>query len=179
MSMVLAAGAIFAEPLKAAPPEPTAVSPAMINAAQKEGVVAFYTAMEIPVAEDLSRAFEARYPGIAVNVRRSGAERVFQRIGKEEEMSLHEVDVASTTDAAHFIRWKRNGLLAPYVPEDVAKHFPADQIDADGMYATAFALLSTIGYNTNLVKPEDAPKSFIDLLDPKWKGQDRQGPPGL
>src|SRR2546427_11793372 len=37
------------------------------------------------------------------------------------------------------------------------------------MYATAFALLSPIGYNTNLVKPEDAPKSFADLLYPKWK----------
>jgi len=85
-SAVLAAGAIFAEPLKAAPPEPTVVSPALINAAQKEGVVEFYTAMEIPVAENLGKAFEAQHPGIAVNVKRSGAERVFQRIGKEEEM---------------------------------------------------------------------------------------------
>ena len=176
-SAVLAAGAIFAEPLKAAPPEPTVVSPALINAAQKEGVVEFYTAMEIPVAENLGKAFEAQHPGIAVNVKRSGAERVFQRIGKEEEMSLYEVDVACTTDAAHFIRWKRNGLLTPYVPEDIAKHFPTDQIDADGMYATAFAVLSTIGYNTNLVKPEDAPKGFTDLLDPKWKGKIVKGRP--
>ena len=55
-SAVLAAGAIFAEPLKAAPPEPTVVSPTLINAAQKEGVVEFYTAMEIPVAENLGKA---------------------------------------------------------------------------------------------------------------------------
>ena len=45
------------------------------------------------------------------------------------------------------------------------------------MYATAFALLSPIGYNTNLVKPEDAPKSFADLLDPKWKGKIVKGHP--
>ena len=77
----------------------------------------------------------------------------------------------------HFIHWKRDGLLAPYVPEDVAKHFPPDQVDADGMYATAFAVLSPIGYNTNLVKPEDAPKSFADLLDPKWKGKIVKGRP--
>jgi iron(III) transport system substrate-binding protein len=62
-------------------------------------------------------------------------------------------------------------LLAPYVTEDVARHFPSEQVDADGMYATAFALLSPIGYNTDLVKAEDAPKSFADLLDPKWKGK--------
>jgi iron(III) transport system substrate-binding protein len=45
------------------------------------------------------------------------------------------------------------------------------------MYATAFALLSPIGYNTNLVKPEDAPKSFADLLDPRWKSKIVKGHP--
>jgi iron(III) transport system substrate-binding protein len=175
---VSAVGAVFPAALKAAAPEPTAVNPALIQAARKEGIVAFYTAMEIPVAENLAKTFEAKYPGIAVHVKRSGAERVFQRIGKEEEIRLFEVDVVCSTDAAHFIRWKRDGLLAPYVPEDAAKHFPAEQVDADGLYATAFALLSPIGYNTNLVKPEEAPKSFADLLDPRWKGRIVKGHPG-
>jgi iron(III) transport system substrate-binding protein len=176
-SAVLAAGTVFPEPLKAAAPEPTMVSPAIIEAAGKEGMVAFYTAMEIPVAENLGKAFEAKYPRIAVHVKRSGAERVFERIGKEEEIRLYEVDVVCTTDAAHFIHWKRDGLLAPYVPDDVAKHFPPDQVDADGMYAPAFGVLSAIGYNTNLVKPANAPKSFADLLDPKWKGKIVKGRP--
>src|SRR6516165_678823 len=83
-STVLAAGAVFAEPLAAAAPEPTPLSPAMIQAARKEGTLAFYTAMEIPVAEGLRKAFEAKYPGIEGRVRRSGAEREFQRIDKEE-----------------------------------------------------------------------------------------------
>ena len=176
-STVLAAGAVLPEPLKAAAPEPSAVSPALIQAARKEGAVAFYTAMDIPVAESLGKTFEAKYPGIAVRVKRSGAERVFQRIGKEEEIRLHEVDVVCSTDAAHFVHWKRAGLLAPYVPEDVARHLPAEQVDVDGMYATVFAMLSPIGYNTNLVKPEDAPKSFADLLDPRWKGKIVKGHP--
>src|SRR5271165_1559729 len=170
-SVALAAGAVFPEVLKAAAPEPTPVGPTLIQAARKEGTVAFYTAMEIPVAESLAKAFEARYPGIAVRVKRSGAERVFQRIGEEEGGSLYEVDVVCSTDAAHFIHWKRDGLLAPYVPEDVAKLLPPGQVDADGMFASVFALLSPIGYNTHLVGPQDAPKSFVDLLDPKWKGR--------
>ena len=91
----------------------------------------------------------------------------FQRIGKEEAIRLHEVDVVCSSDASHFICWKRDGLLAPYVPEDVARHFPPEQIDPDGMYASTFALLSPVGYNTNLVKREDAPDSFAALLDPK------------
>src|SRR6516162_2260732 len=39
------------------------------------------------------------------------------------------------------------------------------------MFASVFALLSPIGYNTKLVTPQEAPKSFVDLLDPKWKGR--------
>src|SRR5215472_2096015 len=169
-STVLAAGAAFAEPLAAAAPEPTPPSAAMIQAARKEGTLAFYTAMEIPVAENLSKGFEAKYPGIKVRLKRSGAERVFQRIGKEEEIRIHEVDVVCSTDAGHFVRWRREGLLAPFLSEDAARHLPAEQIGADGMYATAFASLSPIGYNTNLVKPEDAPTTFADLLDSRWQG---------
>src|SRR2546421_2647572 len=159
-SAVAAVGTIFPAPLKAAAPEATAVNADLIAAARKEGMVAFYTAMEIPVAESLAKTFEARYPGVAVHVKRSGAERVFQRIGKEEEIRIHEVDVVCSTDAGHFVRWKREGLLAPYLPEDAARHLPPEQIGADGMYATAFASLSPIGYNTNLVKPEEAPTTF-------------------
>ena len=68
-------------------------------------------------------------------------------------------------------------MLVPYLPEDVARHFPPEQIDPDGMYASTFALLSPIGYNTNLVKREDAPDSFAALLDPKWKGRIVKGRP--
>src|SRR5262245_56482496 len=170
-STVLAAGAVFAAP------EPTPLSPALIQAARKEGTLAFYTAMDIPVAEGLSKAFEAKYPGIKVRVKRSGAERVFQRIGKEEEIRIHEVDVVCSTDAGHFVRWRREGLLAPFLSEDAARHLPAEQIGADGMYATAFALLSPIGYNTNLVKPEEAPTTFADLLDPRWQDKIVKGNP--
>jgi len=173
----LATVAVFPEPLKAAAPEPSVVGPASVAAARKEGAVAFYTAMDIPVAEQLGKRFEARYPGIAVRVKRSGAERVFQRIGKEEEIQIYEVDVVCSTDAGHFVHWKRDGLLAPYLPEDVAARLPAEQVDVDGTYATVFGMLSPIGYNTNLVKPEDAPKSFADLLDPRWKGKIVKGHP--
>jgi iron(III) transport system substrate-binding protein len=166
-----AGGVAFPAALKAATPEPTAVSPALIEAARREDTVAFYTAMEIPLAESLAKAFEAKYPGISVRVKRSGAERVFERIGEEEGVSLYEVDVVCSTDAAHFIHWKRDGQLAPFVPEDAARFLPHDEIDADGMFATVFALLSPIAYNTRLVASQEAPKSFLDLLDPRWKGR--------
>jgi iron(III) transport system substrate-binding protein len=161
----------FAQPVRAAAPAPTPITPALIEAARKEGKVAFYTAMDIAVAEKFAKAFEAKYPGIAVRVERSGAERIFQRIAQEKASNIHAVDVVNSADAAHLIVWKRNGWLEPYVPEDVAQHYPAEHKDPDGFYASQRAWLSVIGYNTNLVKPEDAPKSWADLLDPKWAGK--------
>jgi iron(III) transport system substrate-binding protein len=79
--------------------------------------------------------------------------------------------VVQSSDAAHFIVWKRDGILAPYVPEDVARHYPDAHKDPDGMFATFRAWLCLIGYNTNLVKAEEAPRSFADLLEPKWVGK--------
>jgi iron(III) transport system substrate-binding protein len=168
-----AAGAVttFAQSIKAAAPAPSAITLALIEAARREGKVSFYTAMDIAVAEKFAKAFEAKYPGIAVRVERSGAERIFQRIAQEKASNLTAVDVVNSADAAHFIVWKRNGWLEPYLPEDVAQHFPPERVDPDGMYAAQRAWMSVIGYNTDLVKREEAPKSFADLLDPKWAGK--------
>jgi iron(III) transport system substrate-binding protein len=177
-STALAAGALFAEPLKAAAPPPATVTPALIEAARREGKVSFYSALELNVAERLGKVFEAKYPGIAVRVERSGAERIFQRISQEQASGINAVDVANSTDPAHYLDWKKRDWLAPYLPDDVAKHFPADQVDADGLFATSCAWLEAIGYNTNLVKREDAPKSYADLLDPKWVGKIVKGHPG-
>jgi iron(III) transport system substrate-binding protein len=162
----------------AAAPPPEPVTPALIEAAKKEGKVIYYTSTDLPVAEKLAKAFEAKYPGIAVRVERTGAERVFQRIGQEYASNIHAVDVVNSSDAAHFIVWKRDGILAPYVPEDVAKFYPAEHKDVDGQFASFRVWLSIIAYNTNLVKAEDAPKSFADLLDPKWKGKIVKAHPG-
>ncbi len=172
------AATVYAAPLRAAAPAAAAVTPELIAAAQKEGKVVWYTSLDLPAAERVGKSFEAKYPGIACRVERSGAERVFQRIGQENASRIHAVDVVQSSDAAHFIVWKRDGLLAPYVPEDVAKHYPIEHKDPDGTFATFRAWLSVIGYNTSLVKAEEAPRSFADLLDPKWAGKIVKAHPG-
>ena len=169
-STAIAASGAFASVTSAAPPA-SAVTPQLIAAAKKEGRVVYYTSIDLPVAERIAKAFEAKYPGIDVRVERSGAERVFQRIGQEYASRIHSVDVVNSSDAAHFIVWKRDGLLAPFVPADVAKHYPAEHKDPDGMFASFRVSLSAVAYNTDLVKREEAPTSFADLLDPKWTGK--------
>ena len=81
--VALGATTVFAQPLRAAAPAPEAITPALIEAAKKEGKVVFYTAMDLQFAERLGKAFEAKFPGIAARVERSGAERIFTRIGQE------------------------------------------------------------------------------------------------
>jgi iron(III) transport system substrate-binding protein len=174
----LLAGTSFTTRVLASAPPPEPVTPELIAAATKEGQVIHYTSADLPVAEKLAKAFEAKYPGIAVRVERTGAERVFQRIGQEYAANIHAVDVVNSSDAAHFIVWKRDGILAPYVPEDVAKFYPAEHRDVDGQFASWRVWLSIIAYNTGLVKADEAPRSFADLLDPKWKGKIVKAHPG-
>ena len=167
----------FAAPLKAAAPEPVAITPGLIEAARKEAKVILYSSMDLPVGEKLGKAFEAQYPGIAVQIERSGSERLFQRVDQEFASGIRAADVINSSDASHFITWKKNGWLAPFVTEDIAQHFLPEYRDPDGMCATSRIYLSSIAYNTKLVKPEDAPKSFADLLDPKWAGKMVKGHP--
>ena len=107
----------------------------LIEAARKEGKAAG-TIRRPAIAERVAKSFEAKYPGIAVRVERSGAERVFQRISQEYGSKIYAVDCVNSSDAAHFIAWKRDGLLSPFVPEDVALHYPPEHKDPDGHFAT-------------------------------------------
>jgi len=164
--------------VRAAAPEPQKITQTLIAAAQKEGKVSFYTSVELPVAEKVAKAFEARFPNLSVRVERSGAERNFQRIAQEYASQIYACDVTQSSDAAHFISWKRDGLLQSYLPDEVAKYYPARHVDADGMFASWRIYLSVIAYNTKLVRAEDAPNSFADLLQPKWMGKLVKAHPG-
>jgi iron(III) transport system substrate-binding protein len=170
-STALAIGTVFPQPVRAAAPPAEAITPALIEAAKKEGKCVFYTAMDLQFAEKLSKDFEAKFPGINVRVERSGAERVFTRIGQEYSSNVHAVDVVNTADQSHCIVWKRSGWIAPYLPEEVVKNYDKDYYDADGFEVVTRVLVSPFGINTDLVKMADAPKSFADLLNPKWAGK--------
>ena len=176
-STALALGGVFASAARAEAPPAVAITPGLIEAARQEAKVVFYSSMDLPVGERLGKAFEAQYPGIAVQIERSGSERLFQRVAQESASNIHAADVINSSDASHFIPWKKSGWLAPFISEDIARYFPPEYRDPDGMFATTRIWLSSIAYNTNLVKPEDAPRSFADLLDPKWAGKMVKGHP--
>lgn len=171
-------GALLPALAGAQAPAPYEATPQLIAAAVKEGKVVWYSATDVKVAEGLAKAFETKYPGIKVQVERAGAERLFQRINQEYGSKIYTVDVIETSDAVHFIHFKRSGWLQPAVPSDVANFWPKDYKDPDGQFAAYRAHLSVIAYNTKLVKKEDAPRSHADLLDPKWSGKLVKAHPG-
>src|SRR6202020_436832 len=99
--------AAFATRVMAAAPAPVSITPDLVDAAKKEGKVILYSSMDLPVGEKLGKAFEAQYPGIALQIERSGSERLFQRVDQEFASNIRAVDVINTSDASHIISWKK------------------------------------------------------------------------
>jgi len=149
---------------------PAFAQDARVEAAKKEGKVVWYTSLALPTAEKIGKLFEAAYPGIKVEVQRTGSQRILQRVMQEMQANLKLVDVIHTSDAGHFVLLKEKKLLMKYTPAGVDA-FPAGFKDRDGYYFTLRATVNVIAYNTKLVSSAEAPRTWKDLLDPKWKGK--------
>ena len=148
-----------------------------LQAARTEGKVVWYTSLALPSAEKVAKLFEAAYPGIKVDVNRTGSERILARVMQELKANIRNVDVVHTSDAGHFVFFKAQKLLTQYTPAGVDT-FPAGFKDKDGYYYGLRATVNVIAYNTKAVAAADAPKTWKDLLDPKWKGKMVTAHPG-
>jgi len=156
---------------------PASAQDARLEAAKKEGKVVWYTSLALPTAEKIGKLFEAAYPGIKVEVQRTGSQRILQRVMQEMQANLKLVDVIHTSDAGHFVLLKEKKLLMKYSPAGIDA-FPAGFKDKDGYYFTLRATVNVIAYNTKLVPAAEAPKGWKDLLDPKWRGKMVTAHPG-
>ena len=143
---------------------------ARVDAAKKEGKVVWYTSLALPSTEKVAKLFEAAYPGIKVEVHRSGSQRILQQVMQELQANIKNVDVIHTSDAGHFVLLKEKKLLAKYTPAAV-DGFPPGFKDKDGYYYGLRATVNVIAYNPKIVPAAEAPKTWKDLLDPKWKGK--------
>src|SRR3989475_7112433 len=149
---------------------PASAQDARVEAARKEGKVVWYTSLGLSSSEKVAKLFEAAYPGISVEVHRTGSQRILQRVMQELQANLKIVDVIHTSDAGHFVLLKEKKLLMKYTPPGVDA-FPAGFKDRDGYYYGLRATVNVIAYNTKLVPAAEARKGWKDVLDPKWKGK--------
>jgi len=168
-SLIVVVVALALAAALAASPDAQAQDP-RVAAAQKEGKVVWYTSLALPSSEKVAKLFEAAYPGIKVEVQRTGSQRILQRVMQELGANIKNADVVHTSDAGHYVLLKDKKLLMQYTPAGV-EGFPASFKDKDGYHYGLRATVNVIAYNTKAVAAADAPRTWKDLLDPKWRGK--------
>ena len=135
--------------------------------ARKEGNLVVYSNQGLETIQEYSQAFGKKYPFIKVDASRLQGAKGLDRILLEQRVGKLPADVVSV-DFDNIEELLKTGMHARYdSPEK--KNFPSQFWDKDGRWYVAEYTLVVIAYNTNLVKPNEAPKSYQDLLNPKWK----------
>ncbi len=144
-----------------------AADQALIDAARKEGRLTWYTALVIDqFALPAARAFEKKY-GIKVDPIRTTSIENTLRISNEGKAGRIFADVFDGFGPTQLIK---EGLVDSYVPESGKKLAPEFR-DPRGYWIAGNYYVLTPGYNSDLVKPSEAPKTLEDFLDPKWRGK--------
>ena len=162
---ILDALASFAAALAMAAAPPDA---AWIDRAKKEASVTLYTSMQLVDSRPLTEAFEKKY-GIKVNLWRASGEKVAERVITESRGGRFDVDVIETDGAQVEILYREKQLAPLKAPS--AADVPQEILQPHGYYAPTRLTLYVMSYNTNLVKPNEVPKSYADLLHPRWNGK--------
>jgi ABC-type Fe3+ transport system substrate-binding protein len=145
-----------------------AVDPALVAAARTEGEVVWYTTLIVDMAvRPVSAAFEKKY-GIRVRYNRANSTENAIKIINEARAGRVQVDVLDGTNTSEVLR--RENLVLAWIPES-AKDYPKELVDPNGYWVATNVYVITPAYNTELVKPGAEPRTFDDLLDPKWRGK--------
>src|SRR5919108_560563 len=139
------------------------------DAAKAEGEVVFYSSFNNEQIVPLMDAFKRKYPFIKPSFYRATSERVLQRALTEARAGRHAVDVLTAAGFQAQLL-KEAGLTQKFIPAEAAA-FDDDFKDPEGHWINVHSLLNTMGYNTQLVRADEAPKKYEDLLAPKWKGK--------
>ena len=143
--------------------------PALVAAAQAEGEVAWYTSfVETQLARPMADAFGKRFPGVTLRLTTGTVSDLLTRILGEGRAGQLRADVSHAGNAVGPLR--RAGLLAPY-KSAAAATYPAAYKDPDGFWTAEVVYALAPAVNTSLVAPDDRPKRYEDLLDPRWRGK--------
>jgi iron(III) transport system substrate-binding protein len=139
----------------------------LAEAAKKEGSVTFYTSIPEKDMAVLSADFEKRY-GVRVNVWRASTVKVLQRLVAEKRASRWDFDAVDISSPELEALYQEK--LLQEVNSSLQKELMEEAMPAHRGWAPQFLSVFVQAYNTNTVKKEDLPKTYADLLDPKWKG---------
>jgi iron(III) transport system substrate-binding protein len=142
---------------------------ALAERAKVEKEVTFYSSLQASDSEPFTKAFNKRYPFIRVNTYRISGQKQVIRIQTEMNAGQHMVDVTNGSSAQAFAI-KKIGALDPYHSPQ-REFFSTLHKDKEGYFTPTYMNPVVLGYNTKLLKRAEVPRSYQELLDPKWKGQ--------
>ncbi|HYG85423.1 MAG TPA: extracellular solute-binding protein [Azospirillum sp.] len=144
--------------------------PALVQAALKEGKVMAYGELITPTWRSIKEGFEKKYPGITMEfVYLSGAP-MMNRIMSEQDAGRYVADILAL-DTLRLPALLEKGYLANYVSPQQQHYEKSWWSDPPGYWIQNHVYLAGIMYNKKIVPAAEAPKSFEDLLDPKWTGK--------
>ncbi len=141
----------------------------LIRAAKKEGTVVLYHSLSRRVLKVVAAEFEKKY-GIKVNWTRKGTGGIIRMVSAEQLAGVLKCDIVSTGDPTSFIRWKKEGVLMKYVTPNTPR-FRKGLAEPEGWYTPSRTTFASMSYSTKRVAKSELPKSWEDVLDPKWKGR--------
>ncbi len=137
--------------------------------AKKEGKLLWYSTLIVNQAlRPFKEAFEKKYPFVQVEYHRADSDKLAQRMISEYQAKKFDVDIIDGTSSSVLIR-KAGFMQRFYSP--YLRGYPEKLKDAQGYWAVPNVYFMTLGYNTQLVPPNEVPKKMDDLLNPKWKGK--------
>ena len=139
-----------------------------VEAARQEREVVWYTAMNTPDAAPLRKRFLEKYPDLNLTILRQPGEKIRTRILTEMRAGKFLWDVVSFNHL-DMDALAQEGLLAGYASPETLSGFPGGAVDPEGRWAAIYVRQYVIGYNTGSVPRAEAPRSWEDLLQPRWK----------
>jgi iron(III) transport system substrate-binding protein len=173
--MVLPAGAATIDDalknLRSLPPQQRKV--ALEENARKEGELVWYTSMSLTDFPKIVGAFERAIPYVKVRANRLSQSSVITKIDTEARAGLFAVDVVGSAPVEMW-ELKQRGHSAPYLSPEL-KAFPTGSYDPQGYWSSFEVTPIVLAFNTKLVPQDEAPRSYQDLLLPKWKGKMNMG----
>ena len=141
----------------------------LLEGAKREAKLVYYGSMLADQMRRILDEFNKKYAFIDVNSYRGGAVDVYNKITTEALAKRYDADVAEM-DPGEVFNLVKTGLVDPYRSPS-RKGIMEEFMDKEGYWTAFYHLTMVLGYNTKLVRKEEVPKTYEDVLDPKWKGK--------
>lgn len=141
----------------------------LIEGAKKEGKVVVYSFTAVDQLKPLLDEFQKKYPFITPEHYRANASGVFNKFATESRAGQTLADVIDISAGETHTLWQM-GLIDPYLSAS-REGIPKDFMDEKGFWTAHYHFVIALGFNTKHIKPAEAPKSYEELLNPKWKGR--------